>query len=380
MYDVVIVGGSISGLLCAREISKRNFSVLVLEEDFEIGTPEHCSGLVSSKGLNDLGIIPSQKTFEYNVRSAKIFSPNGNNITINSKKQNVLEVSRRELDKQVAFQAQKNGAKIQVNTLVQGFDPDGVKTKDEKIKCRIIVDARGVSSLIQKNNEGFLNSAQYEVYANWIDKDNVEVYFDQEKYPEFFSWIIPTNNGKAKVGVAGKSINAAKTLEEFLQNKGEHSVIRKIFAPIWIDGPIKNFVVDNVVTIGDAAGQTKPTTAGGIYTAGFGGILAGKAISRYLKTNHQEELMQYQQSWEEKFGDEFEKQLLVRKLLNRMDNKAVDKILLSVNQETIDNISQSDDFDFHTSSILKILGFKGSIKTAQAFIGQEIRNILRKIN
>ena len=41
-FDVVIAGGSVAGLLCAREISSEGFSVLVIEEDYEIGTPEPC--------------------------------------------------------------------------------------------------------------------------------------------------------------------------------------------------------------------------------------------------------------------------------------------------------------------------------------------------
>ena len=53
-YDVVIAGGSIAGLLTAREIAKNGNSVLVLEEGFEIGTPDHCGGLVSKTALNDL--------------------------------------------------------------------------------------------------------------------------------------------------------------------------------------------------------------------------------------------------------------------------------------------------------------------------------------
>ena len=48
MYDVVIAGGSIAGLLTAREIASSGFSVLVVEEGFEVGTPEHCGGLVLS--------------------------------------------------------------------------------------------------------------------------------------------------------------------------------------------------------------------------------------------------------------------------------------------------------------------------------------------
>ena len=46
-YDVIVAGGSISGLLAAREIAKKGFSVLVLAEGFEVGTPDHCGGLVS---------------------------------------------------------------------------------------------------------------------------------------------------------------------------------------------------------------------------------------------------------------------------------------------------------------------------------------------
>ena len=48
MYDAVVAGGSISGLLAAREIAKNGYSVLVLEEGFEVGSPEHCGGLVLS--------------------------------------------------------------------------------------------------------------------------------------------------------------------------------------------------------------------------------------------------------------------------------------------------------------------------------------------
>ncbi len=107
-YDVVIAGGSIAGLFCAREIASREHSVLVLEEDFEIGTPEHCGGLVSISALENLGIIPHSKTFDHLIESAQVFAPNGKSFTIDSKKQKVAEVNRRELDKQIALQAQRN--------------------------------------------------------------------------------------------------------------------------------------------------------------------------------------------------------------------------------------------------------------------------------
>ena len=110
-YDVIVGGGSVSGLLTAREISSNGFSVLVLEEDHEIGTPEHCGGVVSQKGLEKLGIIPRIKTIENDIKKAIIKSKN-NSFQIDSEKQRVIVIDRRSFDKELAFQAQSKGAEI----------------------------------------------------------------------------------------------------------------------------------------------------------------------------------------------------------------------------------------------------------------------------
>jgi len=72
--------------------------------------------LLACVTLEELGIIPHSKTFEHLIDSAQVFAPNGDSFIINSKKQKVAEVNRRELDKQIAHQAQKNGADIKVKT------------------------------------------------------------------------------------------------------------------------------------------------------------------------------------------------------------------------------------------------------------------------
>ena len=375
-YDVAIAGGSVAGLLCAREISSNGFSVIVLEEDYEIGTPEHCGGLVSLSGLEELGIIPHGKTFDHFIESAKIISSDNSNFEINSKKQKIIEISRRELDKQIAFQAQKNGTTIRVKTSFQETTETGIRTNEGNIDCKIFVDARGVSSLVQKDRTGILSSAQYEIYADWIKKSKVEVIIDQEKYPGFFAWIIPSNEGKGKVGIAGKGINVSNALDKFLEERGSYSIIRKIFAPIWIKGPIENFVIGKTVIVGDAAGQAKPTTAGGIFTSGMGGIYAGYAISEFLKSGNHIALDGYQKRWTERFGKEFEKQKLARKILERLDNNSINKLMQSIKPDILKEISEKEDFDFHAGSIIKLLGLKESIKTAQFLIHGEFKKLL----
>ena len=375
-YDVVIAGGSISGLMSARQIAKNGHSVLVLEEGFEVGTPDHCGGLVSKSALNDMGIEPTQKVFDSMINSAQIFSPNGKQIEINSRKQGVVVVNRRELDKQVALQAQQAGAEIRVKTSFKEKTKRGVRTSVDEIGCKVLVDCRGISALINNQRDGILLSAQYEIYADWITDGKVEVYFDQIKYPGFFAWIIPSGKGVGKVGIAGKEINISNTMEQFLRNKGKYSTIRKIFAPIWIKGPIKDFVSTNVVIVGDAAGQAKPTTAGGIYSCGMGGFFAGNAITKYLETNKHSDLLQYQKFWYDKFGKEFEKQRLARKILEKVDNKTIDMIFDTITPEIISEISNRDDFDYHAISIVKLLGIRKSLSAAQNIMSAEIKRVL----
>ncbi len=375
-FDVIVAGGSVAGLFCAREIAKAGNSVLVIEEDFEIGTPEHCGGLVSVSGLEDLGIIPSTKTLDSQIQKAQLHSPSGKTLDVDARKQNVIVINRRELDKQIAHQAQKNGAEIKSKTSLKEVRGNQAITSAGTFDFKILVDARGVSSIIQKDRTGTLQSAQYEIYADWIQKGLVEVNFDSQKYPGFFSWVIPADNGMGKIGVAGKGINATSAIEKFLEEKGKHSIIRKVFAPIWVNGPIDDFVSGNTVIVGDAAGQSKPTTAGGIYSCGVGGIMAGRAISEFLKSKNQDDLKTYQKAWKQKFGKEFEKQLFARKMLERLDNPTIDKIFSAITPEMISDISSNDDFDFHTSAIVKMLGIKGSLKIAQTIFGGEVRKLL----
>ncbi len=398
-YDVVVAGGSIAGLLCAREIASAGHSVLVVEEDYEIGTPEHCGGLVSSAGLGQLGIVPFGDTLMHRIEKARITSPDGaHSVTIDARRQGVLGISRRELDKQVAHQAQRAGAVITTRTSLQEVTETGVRVTTgggagrdggSLIDCRTVVDARGVSSLVQKNRTGVIPSAQYEVYADWIEDGTVEVLPDRQRYPGFFAWVIPSGRGRGRVGVAGRGINVAEALEAFLAERGgssgsgssggRHSTIRRIFAPIWINGPIKRFYDGNVITVGDAAGQAKPTTAGGIFSSGMGGMLAGQIISQYLDGSIPDmdaAGRSYQREWRGRFGREFGRQLLARRILERADNASITDMIKSVPPGALQEISSGHDFDFHVSAIVRLLGVSGAARTAQGMIGSELRRVL----
>lgn len=389
-YDVIIAGGSVSGLLAGREIAAKGLSVAILEEDAEIGTPEHCGGLVSINGIQNLGIIPSSTAIENKIKYARIASYS-KMFELNAEEQKVIVLDRRVFDKQIAFQTQRMGGDIRVRCSMRSISKKNdcgtddhhhhyyydIRTSEGNLKCNYFVDARGVTSILQKNREGVLQSAQYEVYASWIERDTIEVKFDSERYPGFFAWIIPTGRGKAKVGVAGKSINAANALKSYMDSKGQsYSVIRKVYAPIWVRGPLETFVYERTLIIGDAAGQTKPTTAGGIYTCGMGGIFAGRAIAKAIQQNNDKLLYDYQKNWFSIFKEEFDKMIIARRILERLDNEAIDELFSTITQVETEQLSKTGDFDFHSSALAKMLGAKGAVKIIKTVLGNEIRRLL----
>lgn len=385
-YDVIVGGGSVSGLLAAREISSNGYSVLILEEDHEIGTPEHCGGVVSQKGLEKLGIIPRIKTIDNYIKSAVIKTKN-NSFQIDSENQHIIVIDRRSFDKELAFQAQSNGAEINTKSSITSVGySDGiysVKTSSGKVfKSTFFVEARGVSHVIKSGYRDIIPSGQYEIYAPWIQKDTIEVEFDADLYPGFFAWVVPTGEGQGKVGVAGRHINTGVTLEKFLEKKGKpYSIIRKIYAPLWIHGYIKPFNVERNVVIGDAAGQTKPTTAGGIYSGGMGGIYAGRSISKSLENGNDSSLLkEYQSNWINSFGKEFDRQVLFRKILERLDNKSLDKIFSNISPSVVDKISSTGDFDFHAAALKGLLNTKITINFLYTFMGNEYRKIISDLS
>ena len=76
------------------------------------------------------------------------------------------------------------------------------------------------------------------------------------------------------------------------------------------------------------------------------------------------------------FKPEFDKMLLARRLLERMDNKAIDNLITAIPKEIVQEASVDGDFDLHSSALAKILGTKGAARMAKALLGNEIRRLI----
>jgi len=382
-YDVVTVGGSISGLLASREIAESGFKVKVLEDDLEIGLPEKCDGLVSIRCLEAIGIAPTSRLIQNNIKKAVVYSPNGSSIEIDASNQGIVVLDRSKFDRELAKNASNSGAEIELGQRVNKKNQEDksvtIFTETASYTSKWVVNAVGYSALpiLEKKT---LPAAKFEVYGTWFKKDTIEIYFDQRKTPGYFLWVIPISSDIAKVGSAGIGVNQFQILDDFIKER-KGSVVKKTAAQIVVGGPINQFVSGNIVTVGDAAGQAKPTTGGGIYSGGVGGILAGKYLSESLSSGDNQKIFKYEKIWRKLFNKEFRSQSQIRGILNKIDNSKIDKIFNIIkNSNILERISLESDFDYHSFALLKTFGVKNAFQITSLLADTFLDSFRKKID
>ena len=344
-----------AGFLAAREVASRGHDVTVYEEHREIGIPEICDGLVSARGMSELGLVPPSNLVQNALTKCRFFSPSMKEVCIDARRQNVIVLDRSRFDKYLAEEAVRAGAKLELGSRVTNFSQTSEKTNlkinSEEISSKYLLDCSGSESYIRSGGIT-LQGAQFLVYGSWFEKTTVEVYVDPKNAPGFFKWVIPLSSDVAKMGVAGAGINTFSVMDSFVKEKGA-IVFRKAAAPVVASGIIKNFVDGRIARAGDAAGQAKPTSGGGIFTGGLGGALAGRSASEAIESNDVSKLKKYESSWKEQFADEFRHQLNARNMYAKLNANQLDQLMeIIASSDVPKKISEEGDFDRHSVSIV----------------------------
>ena len=102
------------------------------------------------------------------------------------------------------------------------------------------------------------------------------------------------------------------------------------------------------VNIGDAAGQTKATTGGGVIAGGACAIMAASHIHRALHDGHYNhgELRRYERTWKRGWGRQLQLMTLLRRLVNTLDNQELDQLFSSLQHSKARQlIEQEGDID-----------------------------------
>jgi len=380
--EILIAGGGFSGLLCAKELASKNFPVKVIEEHNEIGYPNKCSGVVSLKTIEALNIPISKNLVENQFSEIFFYPPSGKRVTVSFKTKNIFVLNRYNVDNYLAEEAIKNGAEISLLTKMISFSQNDICVKikltgDQSLTSSYLIDARGASSYVDKL--GLYNGVQLYAFYKDFEADAIHVFFDKSFSPGFFAWLIPVNENLAKIGLASKQ-NTFEFTKIFLKKIGIKHFLKIYFSPIVVGGVKQNLVEGRILYVGDSAGQTKPTTGGGIYFGGIGALLLAKAIVNKLSDPKICLADEYEKNWLSFFKNEVELMKFARKVYESMDNDKIER-LFSIAKEVISTKDVLEiDYDLHLSSIIKFLGVRNTLKICKEIFGNVVTEHLKKFN
>jgi len=212
-----------------------------------------------------------------------------------------------------------------------------------------------------------VNSAQFSVDRLVdVDEDFVEVYFGQGFAPGFFGWIIPRRDGTAKIGIAaGARANVRECFQRFIHKhpavsaKLRHAktVSPPMFHPIPVSGGADRTYANNIMTVGDAASQVKPTTGGGIVFSLACGRIAGETAAKAIHDDDSsaKRLKEYETSWHELIGFDLRAMSYLRRLLYRLPDRNLDRIFSIASELRADEIlNRTPDIDFQGKTLLSL--------------------------
>ncbi len=381
--DVIVVGAGPCGSFTAFNLAKLGFDVSVFEEHAEIGIPSHCAGHLSIKSLKLLGLHPLPFEIVENVFYGAIFhSPSDRIFEVRFSSPVTCVVNRILFDKYIAEKAEKVGTRYFLNSMVKSLIVKNGVVKgaiikrgktEEKFSAKVVVDAEGISSRILRqvslstfNHQMLVKAVQAEVKnVKDLEVDMVEVFFGREYAPGFYAWLIPTQDEKAKVGLATTSGNPRELLQRLMLKQPTASqklrgakISRISFHSISLGGPIPQAFSDGFLAVGDVASQVKPTTGGGVFFGMTCARIAAEIVSEALYKNDfsSDFLCKYQRRCNDILGSDIKFMLRIRKMLDALpDDKLDDTINFCAKISLNKALQKFEDTDFQGRSLIRTL-------------------------
>ena len=370
--DVAVVGAGPAGSRTARNLSRAGLRVRLLEEHRRVGVPSHCSGLISPRTLKEAEI--GDDAIIHRITGAFIHTAQGSEVALSGgENTRAIAMDRVRWDETLADQAQNSGAEL-VRARVTNVERNNghvrlhtqTDGRESSLTARVVVGADGAHSRVARSLG--LSGPSERVFCLGIEgklktprEDFVHVFVGSDLAPGWFGWIIPTGDGGVRAGIGSQ--NGAKPIacyrrmtELFPRLFHGIEACRLYGGTIPLDFAPRSYG-DNVLLVGDAAGQVKPFSGGGIYTGLVAARHASAAITNAFERSDVSALglAPYERSWKREIGRELLRSLHVRRFGLELSDAEVERVVGALRSPGLQALAaRHGDIDYPSRVLLRL--------------------------
>jgi digeranylgeranylglycerophospholipid reductase len=369
--DVIVVGAGPSGLRTAARLAASGLGVRVLEKKPGIGAGVLCTGIVGREVFDEFGLDRGAVLAE--IRRVRLVSPHATELLYEHPRPFACVVDRERFDGALAASVTAAGAAIACGTRVEDIavGPGGVEISVREADGRprreaasVAVLATGVDFSLQKRlglstPRDFLKGAQIECACPGADMTTL--FFGRDVAPGAFAWSVPSGEGRARIGLLTQKDPRA-CLRRLLKDRfagaritAEQSGLR--VKPI-AQGLLARTCGDRVLAVGEAAGQTKTTTGGGIsYGLACADVAAGVIRECFDRSSFgAADLAAYDRRWKALLQKEILVGQCTRRMCARLSDGRIESLFqLARTDGIVPIIRGTADFDWHSGLIFALL-------------------------
>lgn len=365
---IKVIGAGPSGSVAAISALRAGHEVEMHEEHERAGYPQHCSGLVSKEGLDSLLDIVDYRQFIINRISGAAFDFAGEKFEIRRKEETAYVINRAAFDAALAQKAEEEGAKIFYGKrLVHETCKTGNPERETIIGADGALSGTALHFNFPKIGKfAFGLKAKAELRAG--EPRRVSLFYDNEKFPGLFGWIIPRSECEAEIGVGTTGQASLLSGFRFLLKRTGARLMEKPQGKIIPLEPRKKIAAafgnTSVMLVGDAAGHVKSSSGGGVVFGTAGARLAGSFAGQPEK---------YERLWKAGNESDVRAHMLLQKFFSLQPNFALRLTALSSRLLGLDYIlSLCGNMDRPTRSVSNALAKVFNIPPALRAPGEPV--------
>ncbi len=373
MLDAVVVGGGPAGSASARLLASKGYGVKVLEEHSCSGRPVQCAGLFSDEVIRMSGVSPDVLNTLY---GAEVVFPDGRTVKVRSPSPMMYSVDRAEMDSLMAGAAIDAGAEYSYSdrrtSHSVGSDGVIVKSSSGEVSSRSIIGADGHTSGVAASLGGngpkeYLRGIQADVKASFDLDGLFRARLGSRYAPGFFTWEFSCGDF-VRVGLctswsAGPPHQYLKKMLDDLYPGCERLATYSGKIPL---GMREHICGDRCMLVGDAAGQVKPVSGGGLYPSLLAAPILADVLSSALEKDDLSfnALRPYEKLCRKTIGKDLKRGYFMRRLYVRLDDDDLSRAGRYCSRDDINTVLNETNVDCPADVFKKVITMPSAIPGA----------------